>query len=526
MRKKMLIPPFPYYGGKRRPAPEIWRRIGPVRNFVDPFFGGGGAFLQRPDWQGTVETINDLDSLLVNFWRAVRGDPAVLAEVAAYPISELDLNARHTWLIRQRGELQEAIRADPNYYDAQVAAWWVWGICQWIGGGWCKEWRQQRPHRRHRGNQRPMKDFVGIHRQGRPRAKLQGVHSASHADTLIEYFEALAHRLQRVRILSGDWTRLVTPAMTWGNGLTGVFLDPPYSVDRDEVYAEDSFTVAQDVRAWAVENGGNPSLRIALCGHPEEHDMPSEWAAYDWKQDERIWFSPYCLQPSRKGSTTMTTAVLVPPTKQLTDIQRHELNRIEDDIARNLKASFDSQLALGRALLEIKRKGLYIPRNSVTEYAERTWGLKKQETSRLIRAAEVMEQLSGDHLPSNLGQTEALYDAGRRKKDISEVWAAVASTGKKPTAKAIETAAGKKPQKPAAPAEPEPAHSVPHETGPTYRLTLTTPIADARHEKFFGKPGREGTDYLYSKVTDNMTLGKFFRAIGGSTFSKVCIEVA
>src|SRR5690606_6707171 len=26
---------------------------------------------------------------------------------------------------------------DPDYYDAQVAGWWVWGINCWIGSGWC-----------------------------------------------------------------------------------------------------------------------------------------------------------------------------------------------------------------------------------------------------------------------------------------------------------------------------------------------------------------------------------------------------
>jgi hypothetical protein len=40
--------PFPYIGGKTRVAPEIWRRFGDVKNYVEPFFGGGAVLLNRP----------------------------------------------------------------------------------------------------------------------------------------------------------------------------------------------------------------------------------------------------------------------------------------------------------------------------------------------------------------------------------------------------------------------------------------------------------------------------------------------
>jgi hypothetical protein len=98
--------------------------------------------------------------------------------------------------------------------------------------------------------------------------------------------------------------------------MTGVFLDPPYSAKtgRDmRTYAEDSGTVAHDVREWAIEHGGDPLLRIALCGYDGEHAMPEDWAEVAWKATggyaskgsrseanshrERIWFSPACLAP-------------------------------------------------------------------------------------------------------------------------------------------------------------------------------------------------------------------------------------
>jgi len=70
--------------------------------------------------------------------------------------------------------------------------------------------------------------------------------------------------------------------------------------------------VAHDVREWAIANGDNPMLRIALCGYEGEHAMPESWHVVEWKASggygaqasnqarenadkERIWFSPHCL---------------------------------------------------------------------------------------------------------------------------------------------------------------------------------------------------------------------------------------
>jgi hypothetical protein len=70
--------------------------------------------------------------------------------------------------------------------------------------------------------------------------------------------------------------------------------------------------VAHDVREWAIANGDNPLLRIALCGYDGEHVMPESWECVEWKAKggygsqgngsgrensgrERIWFSPHCL---------------------------------------------------------------------------------------------------------------------------------------------------------------------------------------------------------------------------------------
>lgn len=63
--------PFPWFGGKRRVASEVWTRFGAVDNYVEPFFGSGAVLLGRPTPFDGTETVNDLDGYVANFWRAV-----------------------------------------------------------------------------------------------------------------------------------------------------------------------------------------------------------------------------------------------------------------------------------------------------------------------------------------------------------------------------------------------------------------------------------------------------------------------
>ena len=132
--------PFPYFGGKSKVASLVWKHIGDVANWIEPFAGSLAVTLARPAWRrGKVETVNDWDCYLANFWRATQADPAKVAHHANWPVSEIDLHARHQWLVQSpaSAEFRERMRADPDHYDAKFAGWWVWGISCWIGSGWC-----------------------------------------------------------------------------------------------------------------------------------------------------------------------------------------------------------------------------------------------------------------------------------------------------------------------------------------------------------------------------------------------------
>jgi hypothetical protein len=53
--RAMIDAPFPWFGGKRKVAAEVWARFGAVENYVEPFFGSGAVLLGRPaprPWTG------------------------------------------------------------------------------------------------------------------------------------------------------------------------------------------------------------------------------------------------------------------------------------------------------------------------------------------------------------------------------------------------------------------------------------------------------------------------------------------
>jgi DNA adenine methylase len=135
-----LRAPFPAFGGKSRAARLVWERFGTPINYVEPFVFSAAMLLACPSSQRPrVETINDVSCFIANFWRAVRADPETVAREADYPVIETDLHARHQWLLARAEELRAKLDADPEYFDARIAAWWVWGASAWIGSGWCED---------------------------------------------------------------------------------------------------------------------------------------------------------------------------------------------------------------------------------------------------------------------------------------------------------------------------------------------------------------------------------------------------
>jgi hypothetical protein len=133
--------PWPWFGGKSAAAPAVWDALGDCNHYVEPFCGSLAVLLNRPHEANRSyysETVNDLDGLLVNAWRAIQLHPEATADAASNPVAEADLHARHSALLRWRAEHElEHLMGDPAFCDPTMAGWWIWGQSCWIGAGWC-----------------------------------------------------------------------------------------------------------------------------------------------------------------------------------------------------------------------------------------------------------------------------------------------------------------------------------------------------------------------------------------------------
>lgn len=386
--KNLAKAPFPWFGGKSRAADLVWELLGDVPHYVEPFFGSGAVLLGRPhpcNRPYFSETVNDLDGFVVNFWRAVQWYPEATAEAASWPVTEADKQARQIALLRWRDETGlERLAGDAAWCDPVMAGWWARAVSVQIGafagdGPWTADRATGRIVKQPRAPREPgvnrnlphlSDDGRGVNRPGtrEPGVSRDLPHlgddgkGVNHAGTrepgvldpitvehgrsaldqdwgaefhdrtmpeLVRWFRYLAARLRHVRVVNGDWKRVVTTGAAWtlpvrsGDGPAGVFLDPPYADTADRannLYAEDSFTVAHEVRDWCLKWGDNPKFRIVLAGFDGEHGTDltdAGWTVHEWfteghltggmaqigkagkdghqQHRERLWASPHCL---------------------------------------------------------------------------------------------------------------------------------------------------------------------------------------------------------------------------------------
>ncbi len=332
--------PFPYFGGKADAAESVWSAFGDVDHYVEPFAGSLAVLLRRPHEANRPyhsETVNDMDGLLVNAWRSIQMSPDATADAASWPVSEADVHARHLALVRWRETHElEHLMGDPAWHDPIMGGWWMWGTSCWIGSGFCSGsggWTADaggRLCRQGAGGVSRKLPHLGNDGKGvnRPQAREPGVGKPPefHPMTMPEilrWFRFLSARIRHVRILNGDWTRAVTGGSSKTlpvrqGGIAGIFLDPPYSTEAARnmtLYANESGTVAHDVRAWCLAHGDDKQYRIALAGYDVEHVELEDhgWRVVEWYRDgflrggmaktsgnsqqkrERIWLSPHCI---------------------------------------------------------------------------------------------------------------------------------------------------------------------------------------------------------------------------------------
>lgn len=330
MTPEALRAPLPFFGGKRDAADLIWARLGSTRQYIEPFVGSAAVLLAAPQ-VASLEVVGDANGFIANFWRCVRNQPAATSHWADQPVSHVDIGGWHVWLMQQRERLSTELQ-DPDWPgDAKVAGWWLAGCCAWIGSGWCDWWRDtpltgtgQIPHLTSPGQgiqaigQVPHVGNAGMGIQAL--GKIPHVSDAGRAPpddmltsagrTAWVWLHKLADRLERVRIVHGEWDRCLNHH--YGGDDTAVFLDPPYKA-YESVYGGASRSVAAESEAWARDN---PNLRVCIAGHVGDYDLPG-WDAVPWTRKrltysgsgttdkEVLVFSPACLKPKTDYQPTL-----------------------------------------------------------------------------------------------------------------------------------------------------------------------------------------------------------------------------
>lgn len=204
---KPLRSPVVWYGGKGQIAHLIEPLLPPHTIYVEPFAGGLSILFRKPP--APLETINDLDSGVVGFYRVLR-DPAQFSElerlITLTPYSREEyMDCRSTW----RDE------ADPV---RRAWKWFVMVRMAYGGGG--------------RTGGTGFKAEIGTRSGYRTSWGYRVTNRAQSAGqrwtTTIDGLSAIHARLRRVQIEHADWRRIMEVYAVAG---ALVYVDPPYVLE-------------------------------------------------------------------------------------------------------------------------------------------------------------------------------------------------------------------------------------------------------------------------------------------------------
>lgn len=176
-------------GGKWRLAPWIISHFPEHQNYVEPCGGAASVLLQKP--RSPLETYNDLDGNVVNFFRVLRDRP-----------DELIRKIRLTpWA---RAEYELSLEPCENVVE-RARRFWVFTVQGFNGI------TTDNPHLIH----------WRVNKDGRARI--------AYKDVDLDNLESVAHRLLRVQIEHDDYDHILE---RYDNAYSLFYFDPPYLKDE------------------------------------------------------------------------------------------------------------------------------------------------------------------------------------------------------------------------------------------------------------------------------------------------------
>lgn len=238
--------PIAWYGGKSTMAHHIVPLLPAHRHYCEPYAGGLAVlFAKQP---ATIETINDLEGGLINFYRVVR-DPALFPalqrrlELTPYARAEMRAGAAGCW-----------DHPDP----VERAALWFSFVRQSVAG--------------HASNRAKGSWSYCVTDAARSISA-----SVSKWMGAIDGLQAAHERLRTVQIEQDDAPSVIA---RFDSPDTLFFLDPPYhpATRSDRRYAHD--LTAADHEALVAAAQGLSGMAL-LCGHDHASYAPLEAAGWE-----------------------------------------------------------------------------------------------------------------------------------------------------------------------------------------------------------------------------------------------------
>jgi DNA adenine methylase len=264
---KITRPALKYYGGKWKIADWIISFFPDHINYVEPCGGAASVLLRKP--LSPLETYNDIDGRIVNFFKVLRDHPeALVSKIKLTPWSRVEQ--------RLAKELSEDPIEDARRFF--VSCW------QSFSGGKKSSWRASADYSR------------------RPRSP--------GADMIeIEHLFAVADRLMNVQFECGDALSIIKK---YDNPNALLYFDPPYT--RSSRANKDFYTFEVDdnfhVTAAGLLNDCQGMVVVSgyACPEYQEFYEDREWIRFDKdvvcnagaKRIESIWLSEKTMEALKK----------------------------------------------------------------------------------------------------------------------------------------------------------------------------------------------------------------------------------
>jgi len=278
-------PALRYYGGKWRMAPWIIGHMPAHRAYLEPCMGAASVFAQK--WPVEVETLNDANGRVTNYFRQLRDNTdEFVRRVSLTPWAEDEFQA--CWE-----------PTDDPVEDARRLYVTSWQSVHGVGSnrsGW--RWMTDPEHRR---GLSPAVDWITVDLQ------------------------AFAQRLRRAHIINRDALAVIKRVTTVDSCL--IYFDPPYTLEkrtRKDGYS--AFEVTEDWHVEAAELLRAHSGPVLVSGYASSL-YEAIYETYGWQRVDRDF-------QANSGSTRTESLWINPAARAALDCEalEREAQRAQNEL--------------------------------------------------------------------------------------------------------------------------------------------------------------------------------------------------